>query len=159
MVGGDLICWIILCPCMHGPAEGWVNVKWRRAVSSGKASCGYRIGIARNPDGAIVLPSPGPHAENFRVGYDITAERDRYAELIVHPRTHPADPAATPPTPAFPLYTRNSSSSSSSSYSLISCLWKIPGTSGIHALRFLQKNSPLGDSSSWPLRSSVPYMT
>jgi len=158
MVGGDLICWIFFVRACMGRRKDGFNVKWRRAVSSGKASCGYRIGIARNPDGAIVLPSPGPHAGNFRVGYDITAERDRYAELTVHPRTHPADPAATPPTPAFPLYTRISSSSSSS-YSLISCLWKIPGTSGIHALRFLQKNSPLGDSSSWPLRSSVPYMT
>ena len=41
-------------------------------------------------------------------------------------------------------------------HSLISCLWNIPGTSGIHFSLLLQKNSPFGGSS--PGRSSVPVM-
>ena len=41
-------------------------------------------------------------------------------------------------------------------HSLISCLWNIPGTSGIHFSLLLQKNSPFGGRS--PGRSSVPVM-
>lgn len=42
-------------------------------------------------------------------------------------------------------------------YSLTSCLWNMPGTSGIHFSRRLHQNSPLGGRS--PGLSNVPVMT